>query len=99
MEKYISFSIDCLRFIDSLGFLPSSLETLVDNLSQGSKQPFKHFQSEITENADLLLRKGVYRYEYMSSWIKFDDNHIPSIDHFHSTLSGDTNSEEDYKHA
>lgn len=60
MAKYISFSTDNLRFIDSLGFLPSSLETLVDNLSQGSIQPVHHFQSEIKQNANLLLRKGVY---------------------------------------
>jgi hypothetical protein len=32
-EKYISFTINKLRFIDSFAFLSSSLETLVNNFS------------------------------------------------------------------
>lgn len=99
IEKYISFSIGNLRFIDSLGFLPSSLETLVDNLSQGSTQPFKHFNGEVQEHTELLLRKGVYPYEYMTSWEKFEEGQLPPINHFYSTLTGDTISEEDYNHA
>ena len=26
---------------------------------------------------ELLLRKGVYTYEYMDDWEKFEENHIP----------------------
>lgn len=32
MEKYISFSVGSLKFIDSLQFMNSSLENLVENL-------------------------------------------------------------------
>ena len=58
MEKYITFSIGNLRFIDSLGFLPSSLASLVDNLNQDGPHRFVHFQSEIVQHRDMLLRKG-----------------------------------------
>lgn len=103
MEKYISFSIGNLRFIDSLGFLPSSLEVFVDNLAGNGESfditPFKHFQNEITEHTELLLRKGVYPYEYMDSLETFDETEISSINHFYSSLTGGTISLEDHQHA
>ena len=40
-EKYISFSINNLVFIDSLQFLNSSLERLVDNLSKEGVDKFQ----------------------------------------------------------
>jgi hypothetical protein len=45
MEKYLSFSIGNLRFLDSYQFMGSSLETLVDNLTrvEGEKH-FKQFR-------------------------------------------------------
>ena len=44
MEKYISFSLGPLRFIDSLQFMNSSLDKLVENLKLNGKQCFKLFQ-------------------------------------------------------
>ena len=40
-EKYISFNIGSLRFIDSLQFLGCGLETLVTNLKRSSTQEFE----------------------------------------------------------
>jgi hypothetical protein len=45
MERYVSFSLDSLRFIDSFQFLPSSLETLVESLSTDGSHAFPHLQS------------------------------------------------------
>ena len=39
-EKYISFSIDNIRFIDSLQFMNASLEKLVGNLAEDGKHKF-----------------------------------------------------------
>ena len=35
----------------------------------------------------LLLRKGVYLYEYMDSWERFDETSLPDKEAFYSTLN------------
>ena len=47
----------------------------------------------------LLLKKGVYPYEYMDDWNKFDDTDLPSIDKLYSKLNLENISRKDYKHA
>ena len=46
-----------------------------------------------------LLRKGVYPYEYMDSWEKFDENTLPPKEAFYSNLNLEDISNEDYAHA
>ena len=36
---------------------------------------------------DLLLRKGVYLYEYMDSWERFNETSLPDKEAFHSKLN------------
>ena len=47
----------------------------------------------------LLLRKGVYPYEYMDSWEKFDETALPPKKDFYSNLNLEDISDEDYAHA
>ena len=72
-----------LSFIDSFRFMNRSLSDLVNNLSEPNKnlsidvlkQRFYNTY-QLCQNNDekfkLLLRKGVYPYEYMDSWEKFN---------------------------
>ena len=46
-----------------------------------------------------LIRKGVYPYEYMSSWDKFEETKLPPKEAFHSNLNMSDISKYDYKHA
>ena len=46
----------------------------------------------------LLLRKGVYLYEYMDSWKTFNETELPSKDKFYSTLNLEDISDDDYGH-
>ena len=46
----------------------------------------------------LLLRKGVYPYEYMDSWEKFNEKSLPSKEDFHSNLNMDDINDIDYRH-
>ena len=46
-----------------------------------------------------LLRKGVYPYEYMKQWERFDEISLPDKDKFYSELNLEHMTNEDYKHA
>ena len=47
----------------------------------------------------MLLRKGVYPYEYMDGWDKFNETSIPRKESFYSELTMENISETDYIHA
>ena len=47
----------------------------------------------------MLLRKGVYPYEYMDGWDKFNEKSIPSKESFYSNLTMENITEMDYIHA
>ena len=46
-----------------------------------------------------LLRKGIYPYEYMDSFERFNETQLPSIDKFYSNLSDENITQKDYEHA
>ena len=84
-------------FKDSLKFMSSSLETLVNNLPKDSfKNLIKYFTPK---QAEILKQKGFYPYEYMDSEEKFNDTKLPPREAFYSKLSGKGITEKDYKHA
>ena len=47
----------------------------------------------------LLLRKGVYPYEYMDSWERFDETSLPDKETFYSSLNMDSITDIDHRHA
>ena len=101
-EKFMSFSIGrSLKFIDSLQFMASSLEKLVENLYDGEDK-FKNFanmKKYYPDDLDLLCRKGYYPYEWMDSAEKLDHEGLPEMEHFYSALRKEGIDEEGYAHA
>ena len=85
-----------LVFLDSFQFMSSSLEKLVSNLP---RQSFK-YTSQVFEDEelDLMVRKGVYPYDYMDSFDKFNEK-LPPKEEFYSILNDEDISDEDYEHA
>ena len=55
-----------LRFIDSFKFMTSSLNSLTTKLVRGGKKLFG-FEEYTPKQYELLIKKGIYPYEYMSS--------------------------------
>ena len=114
-EKYISFSKTIvvgsymdqkkqkkvkitrqIRFIDSFKFMASSLADLVKNLEP---KDCNILYENFGNNLNLVLRKGVYPYDYMNDLEKFKETKLPPIEDFYSKLYECGISEEDYKHA
>ena len=98
MEKYLAFMLgQNLVFIDSFQFMSSSLSNLVNNLPA---EAFKHtgqvFQGE---QLSLMTKKGVYPYDYMNSFKKFEDSRLPKKEDFFSIMNNEHITDEEYQHA
>ena len=113
-EKYISFSREVivdkfqkdgkeilvkreLRFIDSFKFMASSLDALSKNLHKDQCKNLNRAYSG--KQLDLLLRKGVYPYEYIDSIDRLSETELPPKSAFYSKLNDSDISDEDYEHA
>ena len=114
-EKYISFSKSIqvgeyycvklgkmcslyfeIRFLDSFKFLQTSLANLVSNLSQDD---FHNTKEVFKSNTELLTRKLVYPYDYVSSFEKLLETQLPPKKEFYSQLNDEDISDDDYQHA
>jgi len=95
MEKYITFSVGGLRFIDSLNFLQGSLDSLV----RATPKELLKITSTISKGSDLLYKKGIYPYEYMDSRERFNETRLPDKEKFYSKLNDERITDEEYAHA
>ena len=87
-----------LKFIDSFKFMASSLDSLTRNLVGGKGEKLFGFENHSELQYELLTRKRVYPYEYMSSFDKFKES-LPPIEAFYSKLNMSKIGEDDYQHA
>ena len=46
----------------------------------------------------MLLRKGVYPYEYMNNWERFHDTSLPDKEAFYSNLNMENITDVDHRH-
>ena len=98
MEKYMAFMLgNHLTFIDSFQFMSSSLDKLVSNLpAEAFKYTSKKFKKEKFE---LMRKKGIYPYDFMDSFEKFNKTELPTKEEFYSILNNEHITDEDYSHA
>ena len=96
MEKYMAFMLgNHLTFLDSFQFMNFSLAKLVENLPD---EAFKYTDEEF-HGEELVKKKGVYPYDYMDSFQKFEETELPTQEQFYSLLNNESISNEDYQHA
>ncbi|XP_068084002.1 uncharacterized protein [Anabrus simplex] len=106
-ERYISFTKFLkvndkytikLKFIDSLRFMPSSLDQLSSNLHSEQFTEIRRFFPN-DEEFNLIRRKGVFPYEFIDSVERLEERSLPSKESFYSSLNLTEITEEDYFHA
>jgi hypothetical protein len=77
--------------------MPSSLDALSKNLSKEQCNNLgKHFSGK---RLDLLLRKGVYPYDYVDGVERLNETELPPKQNFYSKLNDSGISDDDYNHA
>lgn len=100
-ENFISFSKRVgkmkLRFIDSYRFLPVSILKLTESLSEHDFIETRKLVPQ--DKMNLVLRKGVFCYDYIDSFEKFSDTTLPPIDNFYNKLNEEALDPDDYEHA
>ena len=104
---------NCIKCKSNLCFVRAMNETLLFKCIDCEKEYEKEINKELVErfantykfcNTDInkfimLLRKGVYPYEYMDGWNKYNEKLIPRKELFYSNLTLENISEVDYMHA
>lgn len=100
-EKFLCIFLNNFMLIDSYNFLPASLQTLTNSLKMKGDEYFKpvrdFVQSE--EQFQLMLRKGVFCYEYLDSVGKLSEQCLPPIQAFYDSLKSTHITSQDYDHA
>ena len=100
--------IDCKSCLDYV----TTKDELIFRYFRCKKNYEKNFNEELIQrfantyefcNRDLnkfilLLRKGIYPYEYMDSWQRFDETSLPDKEAFYSNLNIEDITDVDYRH-
>ena len=98
------------KLIDNMRSMKVSLSQSIDAVSETDKKISQEVLIEKFPNTyqlcnkdlnkfSLLLRKGVYPYEYMDRWKKFNEASIPDKKDFYSELNKEGITDKDYEHA
>ena len=69
------------NIIDSFKFMASSIDSLSKNLS---REQFREMSKVFEDETDFLIRKGVYPYDYMDIFERFNETELPPIKEFYS---------------
>ena len=78
--------------------MTSSLNKLASNLDDEQCKNLRRFWSD-DANFKLMRRKGVYPYEYVENWEKFEEMIFPPKEAFYSKLNMRGIDDGDYEHA
>lgn len=98
INKFVKGTKVKLQFIDSFKFMATSLEKLAGNLKT-LKILSSQFKNIDGNQISLLKIKGVFPYDYVSSWETLNEKALPTIDNFFNNMNMDDISEKDYAHA
>lgn len=105
-----------IRFLDTIAFMNSSIESLVNNLRKGVSDvntmtnafpnSCKHFTDYVNyipvldyNKISLMTTKGIYPYDYITSFDKMNDSKLPDKRYFYSKLYDSECTDEEYKQA
>ena len=98
------------KSIDNMRSMMASLSQSIDKVSEIDRKisyaalikkfskTYQLYNKDLNKSA-LLLRKGVYPYEYMDSWKRFKEESLSDKEFFYSELNNEHMTDEDHAHA
>ena len=89
-------SIQCKQCIENKRC--EEFETIIEGLIKKFPSIYQFCNGDLNKFI-LLLRQGVYPYQYIDSWEKFDETRLPPKEAFYSNLNLEVISDEDYAHS
>ncbi|XP_044005483.1 uncharacterized protein LOC122850393 [Aphidius gifuensis] len=78
--------------------MASSISTLANELDDNDKSISRSYCDNL-EEFKLITKKGIFPYDYIDCWEKFDEEQLPSKLDFYSQLNEEHVSDDDYAHA
>lgn len=87
------------RLIDSYRFMSESLQKLASYLKKNQFAISKSVWQLNDEKFELITRKGVYPYDYITSMEKLNERQLPPIDKFYNQLTDSHITQKEYKFA
>ncbi len=88
-----------MRFIDSYKFTLKPLDSLVKTLGEDQFETLTSQMSVDPESLNLLKRKGVFPYEFMTDFPKLSATNLPPKEAFYSQLTNSHITDKDNEHA
>ena len=70
---------------------------LDEKLKKKFNKTFNFSNNDVNKSL-LLLRKGIYSYEYMDDWEKFNETTLPEKEEFYSNMNMEEMTDADYIH-
>ena len=101
IDNIRSMTKSLVQSIYSCRFMQDELTNIVNNktLYDTLIKTFSNTYQLDLNKFELLLRKGVYPYEYMDSWKRFKEESLPDKEYFYSELNKEHITDKDYAHA
>ena len=99
IEKFKAIITENYIFLDSFAFLSTSLDKLAENLTSTGLESFSRLQKEFPEHYEVLSKKGIYFYDYASSFSVFSEKKLPPKSAFYNQMKQEDISDKDYERA
>ena len=99
LEKFKAVFTKQFIFLDSFAFLSTSLENLAEGLKNSGVNKFTRLRKEFPTHYELLINKGVYFYDYATSFDIFSEECLPPKEDFYNKLREEHITYNDYMRA
>jgi hypothetical protein len=106
-EKIVRPVMYEIRFLDTLSFMATSIDSLSENLKKDCKtieqkrEVFKNVSEQFDDDNEfeMMIKKGIYPYDYIDKYARLHETNLPPQKSFDSILNNSQCSDKAYEQA